>query len=249
MPHHSNAEMIQHKDAEPKRQKWAPRERSKEVEEEDKENSSLPLSGPPSLPPPPSPHLTDSPYNADQHYHPTHSTHAQEEEQDDDANNYNFTQHPDECKPSAHPEMPLPTNAHDHKQVNLESLCALHEVCSDMDQWLSLGPVDSWTATFHAAYDKAIVEGHGNTQATVDIFLKGIVEHVHQGKQLLAQLVRTNFLRLEKGDHLMVGDMQETLHHGVTILEAHLSLTAPSGPLSSDLLYKICAYKGCADDY
>ena len=66
---------------------------------------------------------------------------------------------------------------------------------------------------------------------------------------MLEELGRTSLFRMEKGDWLMVGDMQEMLHHGVVILEAHLSLAASSGPLPSDTLTKIHAYKGSGDDY
>ena len=66
---------------------------------------------------------------------------------------------------------------------------------------------------------------------------------------MLADLGRTSIFRLEKGDRLMVGDMQEMLHHGLAILEAHLSLVAPSGPLPSNSLSKIHTYEGFAEDY
>ena len=107
-----------------------------------------------------------------------------------------------------------------------------------MVEWMALGPVKDWTATFRTAYDEAATRDHGDTQEAINTFLRGVVEHVRQGKEILAELGRTSLFRMEKGDRLIAGDMQETLHCGVVILEAHLSLAAPSCPLPSNLYPK-----------
>ena len=113
-----------------------------------------------------------------------------------------------------------------------------------MVQWMVLEPVKGWTVTFCAKYDQEATGDHGDTQGVIDTFLQGVVKHVKQGRTMLADLRRTSIFRLEKGDWLMAGDMQEMLHHGVAILEAHLSLAAPSDSLS-----KIHTYQGFAGDY
>ena len=118
-----------------------------------------------------------------------------------------------------------------------------------MVEWMALGPVKDWTAAFSTAYDEAATRDHRDTQEAIDTFLRGVVEHVRQGKEILAELGRTSLFRMEKGDRLIAGDMQETLHHGVAILEAHLSLAAPSCPLPSNSLSQIRAYEGFGDDY
>lgn len=247
---HRNGDKIRAKDAESKREKRAMvkaiiiEEGEGEVEveedEEDEEDSDfqpssvLPPSDPPSPSPPLTPRLTDSPYDA-----------YEQAPDDDDL----FNRPAAEYESSSRPGTPFPVNAHDRKQADLNSLNTLRVVREAMVEWMVLGPVKDWTATFRTAYDQAAAGDHGDTQEAIDIFLQGVAEHVRQGKQMLVELGRTSFVRMEKGDRLMAGDMQETLHRGVAILEAHLSLTAPSGPLPSDSLSTIRAYKGFAEDY
>ena len=239
---HRHVEEICNKDTKSKREKRV-REKvteEKEKHEEDEEDSdfkpssSLPPSDPPSPSPSPllSPHLTNSPYDTDQQL-------LNDE--------YSFTCPSNEYKSTPLSGTPFPSDVHDHKQADFDSLHTLCIICEAMVQWMVLGPVKDWTVTFCTKYDQAATGDHGDTQEVIDTFLQGVVEHVKQGKAMLADLGRTGIFRLEKGDRLMAGDMQETLHHGVVILEAHLSLAAPSGPLPSNSLSKICAYEGFAD--
>ena len=190
---------------------------------------------PPSDPPSPSssltPHLTDSPYDANQ-------------QQFDD--NFFFNRPSVEYESAPPSETSLPIHP---KQADLDSLHTLRVIRVAMVEWMALGPVKDWTATFCTTYDEAATRDHGDTQEAIDTFLRGVVEHVRQGKEILAELGRTSLFRMEKGDRLIAGDMQETLHRGVAILEAHLSLAAPSCPLPSNSLSQIRAYEGFGDDY
>ena len=237
---HRHVEEICNKDTKSKREKQV-REKVTEEEdkcEEDEEDSDFKPSSslPPSNPPSPllSPHLTNFPYDADQQ--PFNDK-------------YFFTCPSNEYKSTPLSGTPFPTNVHGCKQADLNSLHTLHIICEAMVQWMVLGPVKDWTVTFCAKYDQAATGDHGDTQEAIYTFLHGVVEHVKQGKVMLADLGRTSIFRLEKGNRLMARDMQEMLHHGVAILEAHLSLAAPSGPLLSNSLSKIHAYEGFAEDY
>lgn len=130
----------------------------------------------------------------------------------------------------------------------MESLESLRVVREALGEWLSLGPVDDWAATFRRAYDEAATGSHGDTQVSIDTFLGGVVKHVKDGKVILSRLSETSVQRLEKGDRMLAGDMEKTLHRGVSILEAHLSIVAPSGPLSTEYHSKIRSYEGFAAD-
>ena len=140
---HRHVEEICNKDTKSKREKRV-REKvteEKEKHEEDEEDSdfkpssSLPPSDPPSPSPSPllSPHLTNSPYDTDQQL-------LNDE--------YSFTRPSNEYKSTPLSGTPFPTDVHDHKQTDLNSLHTLHVICEAMVQWMVLGPVKDWTVTF-----------------------------------------------------------------------------------------------------
>ena len=124
---HRHVEEIRNKDVKSKREKQAREKVTEEEEkhEEDKEDSNFKPSSslPPSDPPSPSPsfllspHLTDSPYDAGQQLLD---------------NRYFFTHHSNEYKSTPLSGTPFPTDIHDRKQADLNSLHTLHVICEAM---------------------------------------------------------------------------------------------------------------------
>ena len=141
---HRHVEEICNKDTKSKREKRVREKVTEEEEkcEEDEEDSDFKPSSslPPSNPPSPllSPHLTNSPYDADQQL----------------LNNKHFFTCPsNEYKSTPLSGTPFPTNVHGCKQADLNSLHTLRIICEAMVQWMVLGPVKYWTVTFCAKYD------------------------------------------------------------------------------------------------
>ena len=143
---------------------------------------------------------------------------------------------------------PFHTNSHDTEENDIKSLHSLRVIREALERWLGLGSVDDWAATFRKAYDDAATGGHGDTQDTIDTFLNSVVEHVQCGKDILFRFAETSVVRLEKGDRMLAMDMERTLHCGVSILEAHLSIIALFSPLACDYQSKICGYRGFTAD-
>lgn len=105
----------------------------------------------------------------------------------------------------------------------------------------SLGPVEEWPRVFGEKYDEACCDTVAqSTQAAINEFLKGVIEHVRIGKSILkgiegCQVVVYPFSTDDKGDRLLASDLMVTLHRGIAILEARLEIHAPAGPRISPL--------------
>jgi hypothetical protein len=140
---------------------------------------------------------------------------------------------------------PITTSPIDTSGIDL-----IRNVRSALEKWTStLGPIDDWPRIFREQYDEACINTDArSTQASIDLFLQQVGEHVRVGKDIIVGLEGCSAVTLSRsqvaeGDRLLAGDLMRTLHRGVALLEARLELHAPSGPHVSPLHSSIRRHK------
>lgn len=133
-------------------------------------------------------------------------------------------------------------------------IAIIREVRVAVAQWTKhLGPVDDWGRVFRKHYDEACCDTTSqSTQDSIDVFLRGVMDHVKMGRSILksiedCQVVRDPLVGGDAGDRLLAGDVISTLHRGIAILEARLEIHAPSGPCMTDLHSNIRRYQETLD--